>query len=71
MSSALGETLVYATVQELNNHKNDKNNPHSVTKEQIGLGNVENKTFADQTPKFTPANELSDIISGEKMGSIL
>lgn len=61
----------YATVQELNNHKNDKNNPHSVTKEQIGLGNVENKTFADQTPKFTPANELSDIISGEKMGSIL
>ena len=40
VSAALGETLVYATVSELNNHKNDRNNPHKVTKEQIGLGNV-------------------------------
>ncbi len=32
VSAALGETLVYATVSELNNHKNDHNNPHKVTK---------------------------------------
>ena len=56
---------------ELNNHKNDHNNPHKVTKEQIGLGNVENKALIDQTPTFVAANELSDIASGEKMGSIL
>ena len=71
VSAALGDTLVYATVSELNNHKNDRNNPHKVTKEQIGLGNVENKAFTDQTPAFTVANELADITSGEKMGSIL
>ena len=71
VSAALGETLVYATVTELNNHKNDKNNPHKVTKEQIGLGNVENKALIDQTPTFATAKELSDISSGEKMGSIL
>mgnify|MGYP000756452590 FL=1 len=71
VSAALGETLVYATVSELNNHKNDHNNPHKVTKEQIGLGNVENKALIDQTPAFVAANELSDIASGEKMGSIL
>ena len=71
VSAALGETLVYATVSELNNHKNDHNNPHKVTKEQIGLGNVENKALIDQTPAFVAANELSDITSGEKMGSIL
>lgn len=71
VSAVLGETLVYATVTELNNHKNDKENPHGVTKEQIGLGNVENKAFVDQTPTFTAANELSEISSGEKMGSIL
>ena len=71
VSAALGETLVYATVSELNNHKNDHNNPHKVTKEQIGLGNVENKALIDQTPTFVAANELSDIASGEKMGSIL
>lgn len=71
VSAALGETLVYATVTELNNHKNDKNNPHKVTKEQIGLGNVENKALIDQTPTFATAKKLSDISSGEKMGSIL
>ena len=71
VSAALGETLVYATVTELNNHKNDRNNPHKVTKEQIGLGNVENKALIDQTPSFAVAKELSDISSGEKMGSIL
>ncbi|MBP3037997.1 tail fiber protein [Bacillaceae bacterium Marseille-Q3522] len=27
---------------ELNTHKNDKGNPHSVTKVQVGLGNVDN-----------------------------
>lgn len=59
VSAALGETLVYATVTELNNHKNDKNNPHKVTKEQIGLGNVENKALIDQTPTFATAKELS------------
>lgn len=32
----------YATKEELTNHINDKNNPHNVTKEQIGLGNVDN-----------------------------
>lgn len=32
----------YATKEELTNHINDKNNPHNVTKEQIGLGNVNN-----------------------------
>lgn len=42
-----------------------------MTKEQIGLGNVENKALIDQTPTFATAKELSDISSGEKMGSIL
>lgn len=32
----------YATKEELTNHINDKDNPHNVTKEQIGLGNVDN-----------------------------
>ena len=32
----------------LNNHKNDTNNPHSVTKDQIGLDNVDNTSDADK-----------------------
>lgn len=30
----------YATKTELNNHTGNKNNPHGVTKSQVGLGNV-------------------------------
>src|SRR5690554_1853376 len=29
-------------LQEIDEHKMDKNNPHGVTKEQVGLGNVDN-----------------------------
>ena len=34
--------ITRASVEELNTHINDKTNPHSVTKEQVGLGNVDN-----------------------------
>ena len=34
--------ITRASVEELNAHINDKTNPHSVTKEQVGLGNVDN-----------------------------
>ena len=33
---------------KINNHTNDKNNPHQVTKEQIGLGNVDNTKDIDK-----------------------
>lgn len=33
--------------QAISNHVSDKNNPHEVTKAQVGLGNVENLTPAD------------------------
>lgn len=34
-------------VQPLNTHIGDKNNPHNTTKQQVGLGNVENYLIAD------------------------
>ena len=33
---------------DINDHKNNKNNPHSVTAAQIGLGNVDNTSDADK-----------------------
>jgi len=33
------------SVETFNTHVNNTNNPHSVTKAQVGLGNVENKTL--------------------------
>lgn len=37
--------LVYNVIK---NHKNDKNNPHEVTKHQVGLGNVDNTSDVDK-----------------------
>ena len=45
------------------------NNPHEVTKEQIGLGNVENLEMNDQTPTYEEAEELENILSGEKIST--
>lgn len=36
-------------------HIADKNNPHGVTAEQVGLGNVDNKSVADIKTEFTGA----------------
>lgn len=72
-----GETLsalfgkLKTAVKSLIDHVNNANNPHKVTKQQIGLDNVENKAFIDQTPTFTEATALASINSGEKMSVIL
>lgn len=39
----------YATKSELNSHTGNKNNPHGVTKSQIGLGNVTNDAQVKKT----------------------
>lgn len=38
----------YATTTSLNNHINNTKNPHSVTKDQVGLGNVDNTSDANK-----------------------
>ena len=48
-------------------HISNKENPHGVTAEQVGLGNVPNVTTDDQTPTFTPATTLEALVSGEKL----
>ena len=39
----------YATKSELNSHTGNKNNPHGVTKSQVGLGNVTNDAQVKKT----------------------
>ena len=38
----------YAKVVDLNAHKGDKNNPHGVTKAQVGLGKVDNTSDSEK-----------------------
>ena len=54
-------------IKKIIQHLIDYKNPHKVTKEQIGLGNVENLPINDQTPTYEEAEELTNISNGEKI----
>ena len=50
-------------------HTADKNNPHGVTKSQVGLGNVPNVATNDQTPTYTAAGSDQELSSGENLAT--
>lgn len=52
--------ITRASVEELNAHINDKTNPHSVTKEQVGLGNVDNTSDINK-PISTATQTVLDL----------
>ena len=56
-----------ALQDSLSDHMNDTSNPHSVTKSQVGLGNVPNVVTNEQTPTYTQASTLANLTSGEKL----
>jgi len=56
-----------ATAAEVDSHIADMTNPHAVTKEQVGLGNVPNVSTNNQTPTYTEASTLTELASGEKL----
>ena len=57
----------YALAEDLTAHTGNTSNPHGVTKEQVGLGNVPNLTPANMTVAFTEASARTNIASGEKL----
>ena len=48
-------------------HADRMDNPHGVTKSQVGLGNVPNVATNDQTPTYSAASTLATLVSGEKL----
>ncbi len=70
VSAAISSSLVYASKDEFDDHTTDKTNPHGVTKQQVGLGNVPNLAPSDQIPTFTEATTLANIVSGEKASTL-
>lgn len=50
-------------------HISQMDNPHSVTKSQVGLGNVPDVATNDQTPTYTEAGTLTALTSGEKLSA--
>lgn len=54
-----------------NAHYTNYANPHRVSKEQLGLGNVPNVTTNDQRPTFTEASSDQNLASGETLSTLL
>lgn len=61
------DTSIHSLSTNVEEHLGNKNNPHNVTKSQIGLGSVPNVTTNDQTPTYTPASANTALASGEKL----
>ncbi len=70
VSAAISSSLVYASKDDFDKHTDNKSNPHKVTKQQIGLGNVPNLAPSDMTITFTDTAVFSNIQSGEKTSTL-
>lgn len=70
VSAAISSSLVYASKEDFDKHSADNANPHGVTKQQVGLGNVPNLAPSDQVQNFTEATALLNIASGEKNSTL-
>lgn len=65
---ALDEAIgTKASNSDLTSHTGNTSNPHSVTKAQVGLGDVPNVTTNNQTPTYTDTTTLATLTSGEKL----
>ena len=58
ISIAFGK--IKKAILELISHLGNKNNPHEVTKEQVGLGNVDNTSDADKPVSTAQATAIAD-----------
>ena len=66
VSAVIGEGTLYATRAALEDHKRDFKNPHGVSAEQIGLGNVSNTSPEDTVVAYNVAATLEEPETGEK-----
>lgn len=69
VAAAINSSLVYASAADLEAHTTNVENPHGVTKEQVGLGNVPNRSTNDQTPTYETATSFATLTSGEKLST--
>lgn len=82
VTAILAESTDHVSKHDFDDHVKNYKNPHNVTKEQVGLGNVPNVTPENQVPSFS--NTISEIkteedgsttfdnvANGDTMGTIL
>lgn len=69
VSAVLSENSQYTLQKDFNAHIRDKNNPHEVSKEQVGLSEVPNVSTNNQTPTYDDTDTLETLKSGEKLST--
>lgn len=67
VTAIINQSAVYVTKEDFDAHANNKANPHNVTKEQLGLGNVQNVSTNDSTPTYQIPENALELVSGEKL----
>lgn len=67
ITAVISEGANFATKEQLDAHAGDYNNPHRVTKAQVGLGNVPNLAPADFVPEYETPGSIEAPVSGEKL----
>ena len=63
------ESNILGVQQDLTTHKADKANPHSVTKQQVGLGNVDNTSDINK-PVSTATQAAIDAVKNKKKKAV-
>ena len=71
VTASISESLVYASKAEFDAFVARRDNPHQVSKEQVGLGNVPNVSTNDQTPTYTTPATTAALSSGEKLSTAM
>ena len=67
VDAVLVDAAAYATREEFEDHINDRNNPHEVTKEQVGLGLVENNYFVDNDIVVDQLTSAANVATGDTL----
>ena len=67
VDAVLVDAAAYATREEFEAHINDQNNPHEVTKEQVGLGLVENNHFVDNDIVVDELTTAANVATGDTL----
>ena len=65
------QDILNAMESGIASHKASTDNPHSVTKAQVGLGNVPNVDTDDQTPTVTEAEAFTNLATGDDLKTIV
>ena len=70
ITAIINDNDIAAVEGAMNDHIKRKDNPHEVTKTQVGLGLVPNVTTNDQTPTFAESEKEEELKSGEKLSTL-